>query len=775
VQVLWHRKAFVLLGAFVGLALGFLYHSQRSPVYQTSCQILVIQKRAQQVLPASGVNPGTLVVEDYTATHVALLRSPLRLERAVKKGELTSLKTFENVADPAGLILANLTVTRDTKETGGAPNNIIVLTFRGPVAEDCGKVLTAVLESYQEFLDITYRNVNDETLRLIQSARDTLKNELGEAEKKLVEFRKKSPLLTRGKEGVNVEQERLLAIEADRTQLLLKQAKLHDRIRALQDAIKEGKGLDVLIAVPIGATRDGKPVAAERYVEEPLLPLLMEEQRLLEDFGDFHPQVKNVRKRIEKMRQHLSRISPEASEKDPAKRTLHVLQYELTETELTLKSITEFLDRTKTEARAQMDYEIAEGHLRNEVVRAGLIYDGTVKRLQEINLVRDSAGGFDARPLSTPGVGAKVAPIAYQDLGLGLILGLLLGAGLAYLAEYSDKSFRNPEEIRRRLGLPLVGHIPYISPDADAERKRGAGECTVDPFLCTYFRPKSLEAEAYRAVRTALFFASQGLGHKVIQVTSPNKSDGKSLMTANLAVMVAQSGKRVLVIDADLRRPRQHKVFGIEATAGLAAVLAGNAQAGDVTCPTCVPGLSIMPCGAVPPNPSELLTSPRFKELLESARTEYDYVLVDTPPLLAVTDPCVVAGRVDGLFLTIRLTRKGRPDAERAREILAGLSVKIYGIVVNGISRGTAGIYSPHVYDYTETYDEDEPDGSGDYYYYEQEDPTREAVAAAPANANGEAKEATNAHRDAKETTAANGASHRVSGKGFWGRWWPGT
>jgi succinoglycan biosynthesis transport protein ExoP len=545
-----------------------------------------------------------------------------------------------------------------------------------------------------------------------------------------------------------------------RSQLLFRQTELRERIRNLEQAIKEGKSADVLpVLQATGVGPDGKQMVGVRYVEEPILPLILKEQELLEDFGEDHPQVKSIRKRIETMRAHLQKISPQSAESDPAKRVLAALQFELSETEMTLRSLGEVLEKMKTDARSLGNDEIQETHLRNDVARMQLIYEGTIKRLQEINLTR--GGGFDARSLSTPGIGGKVAPIAYQDLTAGLVLGLLLGAGLAYLADMSDKSFRNPEEIRRRLGLPLVGHIPFLTGDAETERKRAAGEATVDPLLCTHFRTKSLEAEAYRAVRTALYFATQGLGHKVVQVTSPNKGDGKSLMIANLAVMIAQSGKRVLLIDADLRRPRQHKIFALDSSGGLAVVLAGDAEAGAVTLPTCVSNLSLMPCGPVPPNPSELLTSPRFKELLETARAEYDFVLLDTPPLLAVTDPCIVAGRVDGLFLTIRLTRKGRPDAERAREILAGLGVKIFGVVVNGLSRGATGIYSPNAYDYTDSYGEDDPAAEGDYYYYEED---REPPSPA---AGAEVAEPAVAHKNGK----AHSASHAPA-KGFFSRWW---
>jgi capsular exopolysaccharide synthesis family protein len=767
-QVLWHRKAFVLLGAFVGLAMGFLYHSQRTAVYQSSCQLLVIKKRASEALQVNAANASAVYVEDYTATHAALLRTPLILERAVKRSNLGALKTFENVGEPAAMVAGGLNVVRDTKETGGTPNNIIVLTYRGPIAEDCGKVLAAVLDSYQEFLDTTYRNISDETLQLITKARDVLTKDLKESEARYNAFRETSPTVFKNKDGVNAEHERVAAILSECTQLELKRNQLRERIRGLETAIKEGKGAEVLIGLARGGTTpDGKQGATERYVQEPLLPLIMQKVKLEEDFGPDHPAIKSVDRQIATMREHLSKISPQSTEKDPAKRALAALQFELAEIELIVQSQAEILEKSKAAARSLLKYDIEENHLLNDVVRLRQIHEGTIKRLQEINLVRDS-GGFTAKALSTPGAGAKIAPVAYQDIGMVLMLGVLLGVGLAYLAELSDKSFRSPEEVRRRLGLPIVGHIPFITADAEAERKRAAGEPSIDPMLVTYFRPKSLEAEAYRAVRTALYFATQGVGHKVIQVTSPNKSDGKSLMIANLAIMVAQSGKRVLLIDADLRRPRQHKIFGVESAVGLSGVLGSGAPATDAIQATCIAGLTILPCGPVPANPSELLTSPRFKELLEAMRNEYDYVLVDTPPLLAVTDPCIVAGRTDGLFLTIRLTRKGRPDAERARELLAGLHVKMLGVVVNGISRGAAGIYSPNAYDYTETYDQDEPDGDEQYYYYEQ-DETAAVKTQTPAD--------DQPHATGTTSGATNGSSRRpgAGGKSFWNRWWPGT
>jgi succinoglycan biosynthesis transport protein ExoP len=287
----------------------------------------------------------------------------------------------------------------------------------------------------------------------------------------------------------------------------------------------------------------------------------------------------------------------------------------------------------------------------------------------------------------------KVAPSLPQSLLLAGVIGLVFGLSLAYLAELTDKSFRSPEDIRKRLGLPVIGHIPPITALPAAAPDSG-----LDPMIAAYHKPRALEAEAYRGVRTSLYFTTQNQGYKVIQVTSPNAADGKSTLAANLAVSMARSGKRVLLLDADMRKPRVHQMFKVGTVeVGLAQVVAGEADADAalVPCPE-VPGLWLMPCGPRPANPAELLTSPRFPELLEQLRERFDLVLIDTPPILAVSDPAVVAPRVDGVILTIRVTKNGRPSAERAKEVLTSLGAKVLGVVVNGFAGGSTpyGYYS---------------------------------------------------------------------------------
>ncbi len=320
--------------------------------------------------------------------------------------------------------------------------------------------------------------------------------------------------------------------------------------------------------------------------------------------------------------------------------------------------------------------------LRRDITLTEKLLDSIIKKLEDVNLVK-SVGGYDAKTIAPPTLGKKVHPSLMIIFPASVLLGGLFGFGLAYLAESMDKSFRNVDEIRARLGLPVVGQIPFLK-IMDKNADKVAPEAThLAPILYSHHHPKSIGAESYRGVRTSLYFNVHGKGHKLVQVTSPSSGDGKSTMAANLAISIAQSGKKVLLVDADMRKPTVHKLFGLSSKIGLSSVIVENIDPNEAIQDVSIPGLSILPCGPIPPNPAELLTSPHFEEFLLYLRDHFDFVIIDTPPLLAVTDPSIVAHKVDGVFLNIRFTKNGRPDAERAEDVLRSLKANIIGVVVN--------------------------------------------------------------------------------------------
>ena len=314
-------------------------------------------------------------------------------------------------------------------------------------------------------------------------------------------------------------------------------------------------------------------------------------------------------------------------------------------------------------------------------------------KLSEMESVPEN--GYNVEQITQPGKGLWMSPNIVLNLVLGGLAGTLLGFGIGFLVDRADRSFRSPEEIRRTLGVPVVGHIPVFFPRSEEDEATDMeGEIVgLDKMVCTYRDPDSLAAEAYRAVRTNLYFSTHGESHKVIQITSPSSDDGKSTLACNLAVSLAQSGVKVLLMDADFRRPKVHQTFGIEKTNGLSNLIRGSIELPEAIHPSEIENLDLLPAGPRPRNPSELLTLPRFKELLATLRDRYDFVIIDSPPMLAVTDPGAIAARADGVLIALQIRRKVKPSATRTIELLSELGANILGVVVNGVGWRRAYTY----------------------------------------------------------------------------------
>jgi capsular exopolysaccharide synthesis family protein len=728
-QIVLRRKALVALGVVVGAVLGTLYYAKAAHVYEAAAQLLVVHKRPDP-LPLSGPgDPRSAAGEEQFSLHLALIRSPLIVGRAVENGQLRALKSFER-ADPTGMILGGLSVNRDKEAPPNGSSTLLNLAFRGPVAEDCPVVLTAVIDSYLAFLDRTYRSASDDSVKLITQARDVLHKELAQKEAAYLEFRQKGPLLMPRAAGATAPSGSIADIEAKRSALRLRRAEAEARLTTLEAMIKANRPQAELAGMVAEWSRkpdstDGQTNrGAGSSQDQRLLQLLGEEMRLRADYGPDYPALRALRKEISLYRRYVARpaaLGTAGLEEDggkddtvlpdPVPPYIEALKRELASLTISEKGLTELLENEQREARPLLNYELEDTKRRNEMERVKVLYEAIIKRVQEMDFTKDF-GGYDGQVISPAGGAARVAPKPLIIFPAAVLVGILAGVGLAYVVELSDKSFRDPAEIQHRLGLPVVGHIPFLKTDKQAATSKEQGGVPLDPILCTHYRSKSAEAESYRGVRTALFFSSQEGRLKVLQITSPNQAEGKSTLTANLGICMAHAGRRVLIVDADLRKPRQHHLFGLLPRVGLAGVLTGQVELSAAVQESGVEGLRILPCGPLPPNPAEMLTLPRFKEVLDGLRDEYDFVLVDTPPLLEVSDPCVVVSRVDAVLLTVRVTKNNRPQAERAKEILMTLGAKVLGVVVNGVGGpGSPAWYrhAPYGYGYSKEY------GGGSY------------------------------------------------------------
>lgn len=707
-QVFWERRWVVALGLAVGLVGAGLAYSRRPPLYRSTAQVVVVKKEGATAALAPGVDSRTAVMEDYVSTHLVVIRSPYIVEKAIQKRQLAALRSFQG-GDPAAAILAGLSATRDQgKDAPAGPggNNIINLAFTGPDPADCQTVLAAVIDAYRDFLDEKYKTTSDATFGLIQQAATAIAEDQKRHQEEHQKARADSPVIVAGPNGEPLHKLQIARYKADEDRLAEEAAGLTTRIVEIEKALREKTDRpEVVLRLAVRVYDRGLPnsTAAESGLQAALFPLLQEKAKLATAYGPGHADMKQLDQRIEMVKQfhkQMDQLSRAGLGWDAVEAALLVLRGELRLARTNLATATKLREDAVAYARKVEDVVERDRALTNKGIQLGRLYDETLTKLTQINLVRGH-GGFDAWPIAKPEVGFKVAPVLTQFLLLGLAGGLALGAGGAWLLDRADTSFRTPEEVRRRLGLPIVGHVPFA---AGGAAPAGA-LAELDPGLVSVHRPTSPEAEAYRGVRTALYFNTHGGRHTVLQVTSPNMGDGKTTLAANLAVSIAQSGRRVLLVDADLRRPRVHRMFAVPGKVGLADVIAGEGEAEAVVQPTAVPNLSVLPCGRRPANPAELLTSPRLEDVLDDLRRAFDFVIVDTPPLLAVSDPCAVAPRVDGVILTIRASKNGRPAAERARDLLAGLKANCIGVVVNGVGRhGTMSGYGYDHYKYADGY-----------------------------------------------------------------------
>ncbi len=294
------------------------------------------------------------------------------------------------------------------------------------------------------------------------------------------------------------------------------------------------------------------------------------------------------------------------------------------------QELLEIAETQKELARALDPYELEEQRLRGEVSRAQDFYDTTLDQLRQINLAKDYSG-FVNEIIDTPKFGSEVWPSVPIVMIVATMFGLLMGVGGAALTEYRDRSFRDPDDIRRDLGMTLLTHIPNLQGRVTDRRQLVEGS-KMHATVYAYHRPKSREAEVFRGLRTSLFFSTQGQKCQVLGFTSPNQGDGKSTVTSNLAVSIAQTGRKVLLVDCDLRRPNVHKLLGISNDVGLSDVIGGEMEPWDAIQQTETTNLWSLPSGPLPANPAELLTSAMFEEFVKVAREKFDYVLLDCPP-----------------------------------------------------------------------------------------------------------------------------------------------
>jgi capsular exopolysaccharide synthesis family protein len=334
-------------------------------------------------------------------------------------------------------------------------------------------------------------------------------------------------------------------------------------------------------------------------------------------------------------------------------------------------SLQSALNSQKAEAMSLNRKGIEYGVLQREVESNKQIYESLMQRTKETDISSERKT-TNIRVVDSAEVPrAPISPNLQRSVMLSFIAGLTLSLGLVFFVDYLDSRLKTPQDLKTHLGVPFLGLIPAVSRNKD----------TANPLL-TEVGLGSF-SEAFKTVRTNVLFSSADDGLRTLVVTSAGPGEGKSICSANIAITLAQAGQRVLLADADMRRPRVHEIFDIRDEPGLSNLLTGNAKASEAIQKSSIPGLWLMPAGHIPPNPAELLGSPRFVDFIGALEDHFDWVVLDTPPVLVVADSMIVGNRATGVVFVVGADQTSRSAARTAIEQLTGANVNVIGSVLN--------------------------------------------------------------------------------------------
>lgn len=401
-------------------------------------------------------------------------------------------------------------------------------------------------------------------------------------------------------------------------------------------------------------------------------------------YGTNHRIVRSMRSQLDSLKQEAMTAEVEKLSKirnqflDTAQRDY----YQAVEQE---QALSEALETVKSEQR-DLDGKISR-YLRDleqrEILKAN--YDSLLRQRdllqQQLNrdkTVRISPVGVAQKPQR------RAQPRWILNLPIGIVIGFVLAAGLCVLLELADSTVRTSRDVQRHASMPVLANIPNLD-DEEVEIARIE--------LASVDAPHSVIAEAFRQLRTNLFFSAPVEHQGALLVSSTGAEEGKTTIALNLAAAIAVSGRRVLLIDANFRRPGLRRVFPGLRAEGLSNILIGQSRLADVVSPSEVPSLDLLGTGPTPPNPAELLGSSYLRDLIADARSRYDQIIFDGPPILLVSDALVLAGAVDGVVMVCRFRSTSRGALLRARGQLDAINARVLGAVLNGVRSTRGGYY----------------------------------------------------------------------------------
>jgi polysaccharide biosynthesis transport protein len=673
------RRRWRLVGLVLVVVVGsvFVWTFKQPKIYSGTCSIII------DPAPPKVLHGITDVVEMGTAGYWA---NKEYLETQFKI--ITSKATAQRVIDRLGLANdPDYPYPGALAQAGGKPRNLVPvlidqlkvaavresriaqLTVEDRNPERAAQIANGLAAQYIEGnLEYKVGGTNEASAWLADQAVG-LKQKLLESEQAMFEYRKKNQLLdvsldtrqTLNTRNVQLYAEKLAELRAKKIEV----ESARKLMLAAQDNIDEQESLPEVRQNPVVQNLRGMHVDLSKTLAE-----------METTYGEKHPKVEALKRKLSSVRQdYVEEISKILKANEKAYRALEENE----------RALLRLLDKEKGEAIDLAKLEVAFRPLAREADDNQALYKLIAQRQKETGLT-GLVKTNNVRILDPAVPGSKpVKPRVALNMMIALVVGLLLGLGAALSAEVLDNTVKNQEQAESVVGAPVLGMVPLMGEKNKGNRNKSTPDEQRLRDLSVFHDTKSAAAEACRSLRSNLLFLSGDRPIKSLVVTSPGPQEGKTTTAINLAVTMAQSGQRVLLIDTDLRRPRLHRSFGLSNKAGISSAVIGQDELDAVVNKTEIPNLDVIVCGPLPPNPAEILHTNSFGELMRRCAERYDRVIYDSPPTSAVTDPVIIGNRADGVVLVIRAGHTTRRAAAYARRQLSDAKARILGTIVNSV------------------------------------------------------------------------------------------
>lgn len=707
-SVLWKHRRLIFLCVVVALVVGALVSILSEPSYLAST-VLSVEREMGTPLD-SGWRPTLYgaVDPDFLPTQAKLLQSREIAERVVRrlnlleKPELRPKKsglfqkkterTAQAVPPAEGEIISLAGVVQasiDVDQVKGT--NLLAVSCEAPTRKLAADIANAVAEAYIQWNLEAKTQMMGRASEFFSAQVLQLKKELDGVEQQLLAYGRQKDIVS-VEPATNVTLQKLESLNRDYAGAVADRVAKEARYHELETTRPENMA-DTLSGGLVSSMR-GDQLRLERdYAER------------LNLFKPEWPAMQQLKAQIDKGKEHIETVVQETVTK--AREAAKTDYLTALRREESLKGV---LGSQKSEAMTLNSNAVEYNHLKVEVEAKRTMLDSLLKRQAETEAMARLAGAGEANvrvvDRALPPSGTH-RPSWIRNLILGFVGGGMVGVGLAFLLSLLDRSLRTPEQAEKILGLPTLGVIPALDTSSKGHGyrkllRRGGGQAAEEGSdaieLLPHLQPRSRISERYRDLRTALLLSRAG-GIKSIVVTSCVPREGKTATAANLAIVLGQLGKQVLLVDADLHRPRLHEILRVPNRTGLVSILAGNVDPARAIVKTDIPELSVIPSGPASPNPSGLLSSEAMSRFLSLAQMNFDYVVLDAPPVLPVADALVLGNQTDGVVLCVKGGETPREQVARVRDRLYRSNVRILGVVINALVEERTGYADQYGYE----------------------------------------------------------------------------